>query len=139
MWLRLMLIAFLLNGLSPFGLRILADLGMGSQHTRSYLIFWYLSGLSFVLALFLRARERPTRNELLVGVALGFLSVCGQTSLGLALSRGLAGNVAYPVTLAGGLIIVVISGVLVFKERIGKAGIVGVALGILSLSLLSLD
>ncbi len=139
MWFRLMIIAFFLNGLSPFGLRILADLGLASQHTRSYLIFWYLSGLCFVLILFLRASGRPTLKETLVGAVLGFFSVCGQTFLGLALARGLAGNVVYPVTLAGGLLIVVLSGVLVFKERIGKAGIVGITLGILSLALLSLS
>jgi multidrug transporter EmrE-like cation transporter len=138
MWFRLMIIAFLLNGLSPFGLRILTDLGLASQHTRSYLIFWYLSGLCFVLILYLRAFGRPTLNEVLVAAVLGLFSVCGQTFLGLALSRGLAGNVVYPVTLAGGLIIVVLSGVLVFKEQIGKAGIAGIALGIFSLALLSL-
>jgi len=139
MWIRLMLIAFFINGLSPFGLRILADLGLASQHTRGYLIFWYLSGLSFVLVLFLRAPRRPTLKEILVGAALGVFSVCGQTFLGLALARGLAGNVVYPVTLAGGLLIVVLSGVLVFKEQIGKVGILGISLGILSLALLSLS
>lgn len=138
MWFRLMVVAFLLNGLSPFGLRVLADLGLAAQYTRSYLIFWYLSGLGFVFVLYLRDSARPTPKELLVGAVLGFFSVCGQTFLGLALSRGLAGNVVYPVTLAGGLIIVVLSGVLAFKEQIGKAGIAGIALGIFSLALLSL-
>jgi multidrug transporter EmrE-like cation transporter len=134
-----MFIAFFLNGLSPFGLRILADLGFASQHTSGYLIFWYLSGLSFVLVLFLRVSKRPTLKEIFVGATLGVFSVCGQTFLGLALARGLAGNVVYPVTLAGGLLIVVLSGVLVFKERIGKVGILGISLGILSLALLSLS
>lgn len=134
-----MIIAFVLNGLSPFGLRILADQGLASQHTKGYLIFWYLSGLCFVLVLFLRAARRPTVKEMIVGAVLGFFSVCGQTFLGLALSRGLVGNVVYPVTLAGGLLIVVLSGVLVFKEQIGKAGIAGIALGIFSLALLSLS
>jgi multidrug transporter EmrE-like cation transporter len=138
MWFRLMMIAFLLNGLSPFGLRVLADLGLGSQYTRSYLIFWYLSGLCFVLVLYLKSGGRPTGREVFVAAVLGFFSVCGQTFLGLALAKGLAGNVVYPVTLAGGLIIVVLSGVLVFKEQIGKAGIAGIALGIFSLALLSL-
>jgi len=139
MWFRLMIIAFFLNGLSPFGLRILADLGLGSQHTRSYLIFWYLSGLCFVLVMFLRNTGKLTVNEMLVGIALGFFSICGQTFLGLTLSGGLAGNVVYPVTLAGGLLIVVLSGVFVFKERIGKVGIAGITLGILSLALLSIS
>jgi multidrug transporter EmrE-like cation transporter len=139
MWFKLMIIAFFLNGLSPFGLRILADLGLGTQYTRGYLVFWYLSGLCFVLVLYLRAIGKLTLKEMLVGAALGFFSICGQTFLGLTLSGGLAGNVAYPVTLAGGLLIVVLSGIFVFKERIGKIGIAGITLGIISLALLSLS
>lgn len=139
MWLRLMLIAFLLNGLSPFGLRILADLGLASTETSSYLIFWYLSAVAFILTIYLRAPKRPAAGEIYVGAVLGFFSVCGQTALGLALSRGLDGNVVYPVTLAGGLLIVVLAGVFVFQERIGKAGIAGILLGILSLALLSIS
>jgi multidrug transporter EmrE-like cation transporter len=139
MWLRLMLIAFLLNGLSPFGLRILADLGLATNHTSSYLIFWYLSAVAFVLLIFLRRPERPAPSEIVVGAVLGFFSVCGQTALGMALARGLDGNVVYPVTLAGGLLIVVLAGVVVFKERIGVAGVAGISLGILSLALLSLS
>jgi len=138
MWFRLMMIAFLLNGLCPFGLKILASLGLADRYTAIYLVFWYLAGGLFILALFFRNWRRPVRSDVLVGAGLGFFSVCGQTSMGLALAKGLPGSVVFPVALAGGLFAVVLTAVLVFKERIGPAGVAGISLGIISIALLSL-
>lgn len=139
MWFRLMMVAFLLNGLCSFGLRILAGLGLAARYTPLYLVFWYLSGGLFMLMLFLRSARRPARSDVLVGIGLGFFSACGQSSIGLAMSRGIPGNVVYPVTLAGGLFLVVLIAILVFHERIGPAGVAGIALGIISIALLSLN
>jgi drug/metabolite transporter (DMT)-like permease len=138
MWFRLMIIAFFFNGLSPFGLRVLAGLGLAAQYTPLYLVFWYLSGGLFVLLVFSRARSGPARSDILVGAGLGIFSTCGQTSMGLALSHGIPGNVVFPVALAGGLFVVVLAAVVIFKERIGPAGVAGISLGIISIALLSL-
>ncbi len=139
MWFRLMMIAFVLNGLSPFGLKILASLGLADRYTPLYLMFWYLFGGLLILVLYARALRRPSRPDVLVGAGLGVFSTCGQTSMGLALAHGLPGNVVFPVALAGGLFVVVLTAVLVFKERIGPAGIAGISLGIISIALLSLN
>ena len=138
MWFRFMMVAFVLNGLCPFGLRILAGLGLAARYTPLYLVFWYLSGGLFMVMLFLRARKRPARSDLLVGMGLGFFSTCGQSCMGLALSKGIPGNIVYPVTLAGGLFLVVLIAILAFRERIGPAGVAGIVLGIISIALLSL-
>lgn len=139
MWFRLMMMAFFLNGLCPFGLRILAGLGLATQYTSLYLVFWYLGGGLFMLILFARARHRPARSDMLVGAGLGIFSTCGQTTMGLALASGLPGNVVFPVALAGGLFVVVLAAVTIFKERIGPAGVAGILLGIISVALLSLS
>jgi len=139
MWFRFMMVAFFLNGLCPFGLRILSGLGLAARYTPLYLVFWYLSGGLFMLMLFLRTARRPARSDVLVGIGLGFFSACGQSCMGLALSKGIPGNVVYPVTLAGGLFLVVLIAILVFRERIGPAGLAGIALGIISIALLSLN
>jgi drug/metabolite transporter (DMT)-like permease len=138
MWFRLMMIAFVFNGLSPFGLRILAGLALAAHYTPLYLVFWYLSGALFMLVLFSRARGKLTRSDILVGAGLAIFSTCGQTSMGLALSHGIPGNVVFPVALAGGLFVVVLTAVVIFKERIGPAGVAGISLGIISIALLSL-
>jgi len=137
MWFRLMIIAFLFNGVCPFGLRILAGMGLAAHYTPLYLVFWYLSGTLCMLGLFSRAPVRPTRSDMMVGAGLGVFSTCGQTSMGLALSKGIPGNVVFPVALAGGLFLVILAAVTVFKERLGPAGIAGVSLGIISIALLS--
>jgi multidrug transporter EmrE-like cation transporter len=139
MWFRLMMVAFIFNGLCSFGLRILAGLGLAAHYTPIYLIFWYLSGVAFMLLVLSRSPHRPARSDMLVGAGLGFFSTCGQTSMGLAMANGLPGSVVFPVALAGGLCLVVLTAVLVFKERIGPAGIAGISLGILSIALLSLS
>jgi len=139
MWFRLMMLAFVLNGLCTFGLRILASHGWADKYTPIYLVFWYLAGGLFIMVLVWRARCRPVRSDILVGTFLGIFSVCGQTSMGLALANGLPGNVVFPVALGGGLFVVVLAAILVFKERIGPAGVAGISLGILSIALLSLN
>ena len=102
MWFRLMMAAFVFNGLCTFGLRILAGMNIDSRYVSSYLFFWYLAGALFLAVLYLRSGERPQQQDLLIGVALGACSAGGQTALGLALAKGLPGSVVFPVVLAGG-------------------------------------
>jgi multidrug transporter EmrE-like cation transporter len=139
MWFRWMMVAFLLNGTCTFGLRILAAMGLAERYTSSYLVFWYFAGCLFLLVLYWRGKERPRVADLATGVGLGLCSACGQTALGRALAQGLPGNVVFPVALGGGLFIVAAAGVLIFKERIGPAGLVGILLGIVSILLLSVE
>jgi multidrug transporter EmrE-like cation transporter len=138
MWFRWMMLAFFFNGVCTFGLRILAARGLTDKYISVYLVLWYLAGTLLLGAIYFRRHMRTRRSDLAVGSALGLASVAGQTSLGLALSGGLPGSVVYPVTLAGGLFIVVGAGVLLFKERVGPYGMAGIVLGIISIVLLSL-
>ena len=133
-----MMLAFAFNGLSTFGLRILAARGLTSRYVSAYLVLWYLAGTVLLGAVYLQQRMRTRRSDLIIGGALGIASVAGQTSLGLALSGGIPGSIVYPVTLAGGLFIVVAAGVVLFKERVGPYGVAGILLGIVSVALLSL-
>jgi multidrug transporter EmrE-like cation transporter len=139
MWFRWMMVAFILNGACTFGLRILQGMGLAAGYTSQYLAFWYLSGMLFLLIVYLRGLRRPTRADVAVGVGLGVFSTCGQTAIGLALAKGMPGDVVYPVILAGGLFLVVACGLLFFREKVGKVGLVGILLGIISIALLSLN
>jgi drug/metabolite transporter (DMT)-like permease len=138
MWLRMMLLAFLLNGLSPFGLRILAGMGIGREMTPVYLFYWYLGGLVFVLFLVLRQRPRISAVALLIGSGIALSSVLGQISMGQALAHGAPGNVVFPIAVGANIFIVAIGGVFVFKEKLGIYGKSGVAIGLLAAVLLSL-
>jgi hypothetical protein len=52
-WMRLMLIAYVTNGLGPFGLKIMAEKGLLEQYHYQYLLLWYAGSLVFSLASFL--------------------------------------------------------------------------------------
>jgi multidrug transporter EmrE-like cation transporter len=144
MWFRWMMTAFFFNGICTFGIRILAGRGLASKYTSAYLSLWYSAGALLLATihvsnrLYTRKPLAPRPVDIIVGIALGTASVTGQTFLGMALGGGLAGSVVYPIALAGGLFIVVGAGFLLFRERVGPYGIAGIALGLVSIVLLSL-
>jgi drug/metabolite transporter (DMT)-like permease len=131
-----MLISFFLNGLGPFGLRVLAGLGVGEQYTPIYLVYWYLGGLVFLGTLALVRGQSPSKMEILIGSLVGLSSMVAQFSMGLALAQGAPGNVVYPIAHSS-VFVVAIAGVLMFKERVGNYGKAGIAVGILAVVLLS--
>lgn len=136
MWLRAMVACFFLNGISPFGLRILAGWGLGDQFIPVYLFYWYLGGLVFIGAWSLFSGVKIGRMDILLGVLMSLASVCGQVSMGYALEHGVPGNVVYPIAQGSSIFIVAAGGVLIFKERVGIYGKAGIAVGLLAAVLL---
>ncbi|HCJ35104.1 MAG TPA: hypothetical protein DHV65_12520 [Ktedonobacter sp.] len=138
LWFRLMLVAFLANGIGPFGLKILAEMNLSGQFTYQYLELWYLGGVAFALVAFLRRHSKPYLREVLIGGGMGMCSVGGQLSMALALRDNVPGHIVFPVVTGGNLFIVAAAGVILFKERIGSYGTAGIILGIASLVILSI-
>jgi drug/metabolite transporter (DMT)-like permease len=155
-WIRLMLLAFLANGLGPFGLKVLDEAGL-SDWFQQYLLYWYSGGLIFAAAAFLgskAAREFPETPaspktpparrlflpaEILLGAGMGLASLSGQAFTGLALASKAPGHIVFPLTTGGSLFLVAAAGVLLFRERVGKYGVAGIAVGILALVILSVS
>lgn len=135
MWLRLMLIAFVANGLGPFGLKILQERGLLEPCRLPYLLFWYLGALPLAASAFLRRPGRLRASEVLLGGAMGCCSFGGQLATAVAL-ESLPGHVVFAVTTGGNLFIVAAAGICLFRERVGKYGLAGIGLGIVSLLLL---
>ena len=137
-WLRLMLVAFVANGIGPFGLKILTESGLASAYQSQYLLYWYLGGFVFAAAALVRSRLRPSGSEIALGALMGGCSLLGQSFTGLALSQGMPGHVVFPITTGGSLFLVASAGLLLFKEKVGPYGIAGMVLGITALVGLSL-
>lgn len=137
-WFQLMVVAFLANGLGPFGLKVLAEAGLADRFQFQYLVSWYLGGLAFALIAFLRDARGVRGREILLGAAMGGASLAGQSLTSLALSAGVPGHVVFPMTTGGSLIVVATAGILLFRERVTGYGLAGIALGIVSLVTLSL-
>jgi len=137
MYFRYMSIAFVTNGLGVFGLRILAAAGLANTGTIQYLTIWYLAGAALAFLAWLGSGKLLPR-EWMIGGAMAVCSLCGQLGMARALAGGLPGYVVFPVATGGGLLFVVAAGVSLFRERIGAAGYLGIAVGTIALILLAL-
>ena len=137
-WLRLMLVAFVANGLGPFGLEIMAEKGLSETYHYQYLLWWYGGGVILGLGVFLAGRGRFQFKEVVMALGLGLGSFGGQYFSLLALEQKVPGYIVFPLTTGGNLFLVAAAGVFLFRERIGAYGIAGILTGILSLVLLSL-
>jgi drug/metabolite transporter (DMT)-like permease len=138
-WLRWMLVAFVANGLGPFGLKILAERGLAEAYRFPYLIAWYGGGVLLMLVSLLIARQVPGKWELLLAAMMGLGSFGGQLFSSLALERNVPGHVVFPATTGGSLFFVPLLGVLLFRERISAYGIAGILIGTAALLLLSVS
>ena len=138
MYTRYMTIAFLTNGLGAYGLRVLAGAGLGDVNTVQYLALWYLAGMLLAGMVYVRQLGRPSGNEVLIGSGMALCSLTGQTGMSLALSGHLPGFVVFPVAIGGGLLMVVLVGVLLFREKVHPLGYLGIASGVSALILLAL-
>jgi len=134
-----MLLAFIANGLGPFGLKIIAEEGLAQRFQFQYLLWWYAGGLAFGLVALVLSRGRLHWKDLLMAFGIGAGSFGGQLFSVMALEQKVPGYIVFPVTTGGNLFLVAAGGVLLFREKIGRYGIAGIVTGILSLVLLSLS
>lgn len=139
MWLQLMLIAFVANGLGPFGLEMMARKGLSEEYHYQYLLWWYAGGLAFALVVFLTTRTSLYLREIVMAFGIGMGSFGGQLFSLMALEKGVPGYIVFPITTGGNLFLVAAAGVLLFREKIGRYGVAGILVGVLSLVLLSLN
>ena len=135
-WITAMLCAFLLNGICPFGLRVLAGRGLAQQYTPVYLVYWYLAGFAFGLLGLIKARQRLSLANLIIGLIMAVASVGGQFFMGLALSNGVPGSVVYMLGMGASMCVVVLGGVLFFHERVGTFAKLGIVVGLVAAVLL---
>ncbi len=136
-WLQLMLVAFVANGLGPFGLKVLSERGLADAYQPQYLLYWYCGGFAFAAVALVRSGVRPQSREVMIGALMGACSLAGQSFTGMALSHALPGHVVFPLTTGGSLFLVAAAGLFLFNERVGPYGIAGIALGITALVALS--
>jgi multidrug transporter EmrE-like cation transporter len=139
MWFLLMLIIFLTNGMSAFGLKVIAAWGLPETAKYPYLTVWYAAGFACLAVPILIKRTRANLKELGWGCVIALLSIGGQLAMAIALDRKVPGNVAFPVTIGGAILVVVVAGRLLFGERMNRLTTAGIAMGFLAVLLLSIS
>jgi drug/metabolite transporter (DMT)-like permease len=135
-WITAMLCAFLLNGICPFGLRVLAGRGLAQQYTPVYLVYWYLAGFGFGLLGLIKSRQKLSLANLTIGLIMAVASVGGQFFMGLALSHGVAGSVVFMLGMGASMCLVVLGGLIFFHERVGTYAKLGIVIGLVAALLL---
>jgi uncharacterized membrane protein len=135
-WFLLMLVVLLANGMSAFGLKMIAGWSLPGTVKYPYLTAWYAAGLVSLAIPMLFKGVRFGKTELAWGGALAALSIAGQIAMAVALDSGVPGHVVFPVAISGSIFVVALAGRLAFGERMNRTSAVGVALGLLAVVLL---
>ena len=128
-WLPLIMLAFLANGLAASSQKVLVELGGGEYAWQFYTVL-YAAGFALFAIVSLMNAGRPNRREFATASIMAVASVAGNICIVKALDNHVPGSVAYPVGNGGSLFLVVLAGVLLFKERVHPVGLAGIAVGI---------
>ena len=139
MWFLLMLVILLTNGMSAFGLKMIAGWGLPQSVKYPYLTAWYAAGLLAIALPRLLKGMRVGKTELFWGGVAGALSIGGQVAMAVALSSGVPGHVVFPIAIGGSILVVASAGRLMFGERLSPPTSLGLALGFVAVVLLGVS
>jgi len=138
-WLLLMLVILATNGMSAYGLKVIAAWGLPETAKFPYLSVWYAAGLATIGVPLLLQHVRIRSREAFWGGIIAALSMGGQLSMAVALKHNVPGHIVFPISMGGSVLIVIQAGRFLFKERLGGTTTGGVALGLAAVVLLSLS
>lgn len=138
-WLLLMLVILATNGMSAYGLKVIAAWGLPETAKFSYLSVWYAAGLATIGVPLLLQHVRIRPREAFWGGVIAALSMGGQISMAVALKHNVPGHIVFPISMGGSVLIVTLAGRFLFKERLGGMTSSGVAVGLAAIVLLSLS
>ncbi len=138
-WFLLMLVILLTNGMSSYGLKVIAAWGLPETTKFPYLTVWYAAGLLVIGVPILFQGVHLTLRELGWSSLLAALSLGGQLAMAMALSAGVPGHVVFPIAIGGSVFIVILGGRLLFGERMNRLTAGGVSFGLAAVVLLSLS
>ena len=134
-WLPLMMLAFLGQGLASSSQKVLVEAKV-ADYVWQFLIVLYWSGFITILLLSVMREAWPNRREIGTALVMAVCSVAGNAAMTDAM-KTVKGSIAYPVNNAN-LVMVVLAGVLFFRERIHPVGIAGIVFGISAIFVLVL-
>ena len=135
-WILLMLVVLLTNGMGAFGLKVLSAWGLPANIKFPYLTVWYAAGLPLIGIPMLLRGVHGGFKELRWGALYAVLSLGGQLAMSYALDFGIPGSVVYPVAVGGSILVVALAGRLLFGEKMHPLSWTGVAIGVVAVVLL---
>jgi drug/metabolite transporter (DMT)-like permease len=138
-WYLLMLVILLTNGMSSYGLKVIAAWGLPETDKFPYLTVWYAAGLATIGVPILFQHVRIKVREVGWSSIMAALSLGGQIAMAVALKLNVPGHVVFPIAIGGSVFIVILGGRFLFGERLNRLTTVGVSFGLAAILLLSLS
>ena len=137
-WLPLIMLAFLANGLAATSQKVLVEVDGRAYESYAwqFYIALYAAGFAFCALVSLTQQGRPNLREFVTGLVMAVASVAGNVSIVMALGKNVPSTVAYPVANGGSLFLVILAGLLLFKEHVNPVGLAGIAVGIAAILVL---
>ena len=139
LWYLLMLVILLTNGMSSYGLKVIAAWGLPETSKFPYLTVWYASGLATIGVPILVQRVRIAGREAGWAGLMAALSLGGQIAMAVALKLNVPGHVVFPIAIGGSVFVVILGGRFLFGERLNKLMTGGVSFGLAAIILLSVS
>jgi drug/metabolite transporter (DMT)-like permease len=134
-WILLMGSAFLFNGLAACTQKILVEFNQ-KDYTWQFYTTLYWVAFAFMGGFIVMKKLVPSKREIVTGFIMAIGSVLGNVLITLALGHGVEAAVAFPVGNGGSLTLVVLAGVLFFREHVHPVGRAGILLGICAILIL---
>jgi drug/metabolite transporter (DMT)-like permease len=139
-WFLLMLVILLTNGMSAYGLKVIAAWGLPETAKFPYLTIWYAAGLLTIgVPILFQGVRFITLREAGWSSVLAALSMGGQLAMATSLKLNIPGHIVFPIAIGGSLFIVILGGRLLFGERMNRLTVGGVSFGLAAIILLSLS
>jgi drug/metabolite transporter (DMT)-like permease len=129
----LIIVAFIFNGLTSVGLKAATQMKAASAVPFALLVMYATGSLAAAGP----AKWRPIeRKNALIGAMAGLGASVGSVAAGRAL-QSLPGYIVFPMYCGGTILLVVLAGRVIFREKIGPYGLAGILVGMAAIALLS--
>lgn len=132
----MILVAITVVGFSQLSSKILVQSGLEAQNNYFFLAVFSSAAL-LVSPLAWRNRSGIKRRDGLFGLGVGMFNVAANRFLLLALTT-LPGAIVFPVSSAGSLLLVSISAIILFKEKVSQVNLAGILLTLAAVVLINL-
>lgn len=132
----MIILTIIVVGFSQLSSKILVQSGLESQKNFFFLTIFSSAAL-LVSPLAWRNRGEVQRKDGLFGFGVGVFNVASNRFLLLALTT-LPGAIVFPVSSAGSLLMVTISAIRLFKEKVSRVNLVGILLILIAVVLINI-
>ena len=132
----MIIVTIIVVGFSQLSSKILVQSGLEAQNNYFFLAIFSSAAL-LVSPIAWKNREEISSRDGLYGLGVGVFNVAANRLLLMALTT-LPGAIVFPVSSAGSLLMVTISAIILFKEKVSRVNLAGILLTLAAVVLINL-